>query len=508
MPTYVAVDLGSDSGRVLAGEFDGEGLRVSEVHRFANVPVRVLGGLHWDVLRLLAEIRTGIARAAAEHPIVSVGVDAWGNDFGLLDRDRRLLANPRHHRDPYTMGLTSLVSSQEQYEVTGVQPLPINTSCQLLAHAGSPLLDVAERLVMVPDLFTLWLSGEVLTERTIASTSQLLDARTGQWAGELITGLGLSPRLFDGEVVEPGTVAGPLRDDSGRPGEAVVIAVAGHDTASAVAALPVGSSGAESLLGLSGTAGVVGYVSCGTWSLVGVETTEPITTPRAREAGFTNEGGVLGTNRFLRNLNGLWLLQECRRAWGSAASYADLVAEAETAPPFGPLIDPTHLGFLKPEDMPTRVAEFCRASGQPVPEGRAAMVRCILESLACSYRLVLEQAEDLTGRRVEAVHLVGGGAASDTLCRLTADIGGRPVLAGPVEATGIGNLLIQVMAHGGIGSLGELREVVHGSYPPRIYPPASRREPHEDTYVRFCRLTAIDNFWSKVASRRSPTTDG
>jgi rhamnulokinase len=504
VPTYVAVDLGAESGRVLAGEFDGERLVVGEAHRFPNMPVRVLDGLHWDVLRLLAEVRTGIERVAAERRITGVGVDAWGNDFGLLDRDQRLVANPRHHRDPYTAGLTSLVSSQEHFEVTGVQPLPINTSCQLLAHAGSPLLDAADRLVMLPDLFTLWLSGETLTERTIASTSQLLDARTGRWADDLIARLGLPPHLFDGEVVEPGTIVGPLRDESGRPGEAVVVAVAGHDTASAVAALPVGSGGS----GSGGSSGVVAYVSCGTWSLVGVETAGPITTPESRLAGFTNEGGVLGTVRFLRNLNGLWLLQECRRSWGSRASYADLVAEAAAVPAFGPLIDPAHLGFLKPEGMPDRVAAFCRATGQPVPESRAAIVRCILESLACSYRMVLEQAEELTGRPVAAVHLVGGGAANDTLCRLTADIGGRPVLAGPVEATGIGNILVQVMAHGGIGSLEELREVVRRSFPPRTYPPTSDREPYDATYARFCQLTAVDNFWRKVTSQRSPTTDG
>ncbi|MEW9531959.1 rhamnulokinase family protein [Microbispora sp. NPDC049125] len=496
MPTYVAVDLGADSGRVLAGEFDGERLAVSEAHRFANVPVRVLGGLHWDVLRLLADVRDGIARVAADRRITSVGVDAWGNDFGLVDRDLRLLANPRHHRDPYTAGLTDLVSSQEQYEVTGVQPLPINTACQLLAHVTSPLLGAADRLVMLPDLFTLWLSGEVLTERTIASTSQLLDARTGRWAGDLISRLGLPTRLFGGDVVEPGTVAGPLLDDSGRPGAARVVAVAGHDTASAVAALPVTPS-----------SGSAGYISCGTWSLVGVETGAPITSRESRLAGFTNEGGVLGTVRFLRNLNGLWLLQECRRAWGTRASYADLVAEAATSPAFGPLIDPGHLGFLEPGDMPARVAAFCRSTGQPVPEGRAETVRCILESLACSYRLALEQAEALTGLPVEAVHLVGGGAASDTLCQLTADLGGRPVLAGPVEATGIGNLLVQVMACGGLGSLADLREVVRRSFPPRPFVPDGRREPYEAAYERFRLLTGIDSFWSKVA-QTSLTTDG
>jgi rhamnulokinase len=499
VPAYVAVDLGAESGRVLTGEFDGERLSVREVHRFANRPVRILDDLHWDVLSLLAETRRGIALAASRSRVTSVGVNAWGNDFALLDRGRRLLANPRHHRDPYASGLMGLVSSQEHYEVTGVQPMPTNTACQLLAHAGSPLLEAADHLAMLPDLFTLWLSGETLTERTIASTSQLLDARTGRWSSGLIARLGLPRRLFAQPIVEPGTVAGPLRGEgpggTGGPDGITVVAVAGHDTASAVAALPVSS-------------GSVGYISCGTWSLAGLEIDRPITTRDARLAGFTNEGGVMGTVRFMRNLNGLWLLQECRRVWGARISYADLVSEAAAAPPFGPLIDPDHPGFLQPGDMPARIAAFCLSTGQSPPANRAQTVRCVLESLACSHRWALEQAEFLSDRRVEAVHLVGGGASSDTLCRLTADFGGRPVLAGPVEAVGIGNLLIQVMADGRIGSLTELREVARRSFRPRLFVPDDVREPYEIAYSRFRQLTGISRFWSKAAPTVSTRADG
>ncbi|WP_329082307.1 MULTISPECIES: rhamnulokinase [unclassified Streptosporangium] len=487
MPVYVAVDLGPESGRVLTGEFDGERLAVREVHRFANRPARVLDGLYWDVLGLLTQARGGIALAAARGRLTSVGVSAWGGDFALLDRDGRLLANPRHHLDPYTSGLAGLVSWQDHYELTGVHPGPGTTACQLLAHAGSPLLEAADHLAMMPDLFTLWLSGEMLAERTIASTSQLLDARTGRWAGSLVTRLGLPRHLFADRLTEPGTVAGPLRGESGGngrgPGATMVVAVAGHDAASATAALPVSS-------------GSVGYISFGPRSLAGLELDAPVTSREARMAGFTNEGGVTGTVRFTRALNGLQLLQECRKAWGVRTSYADLVAEAATAPAFGPLIDPGHPWFLEPGNVPARIAAYCRSTGQTPPAGRAQTVRCLLESLACSYRWALEQAEFLSDRRVEAVHLVGGGASSDTLCRLVADFAGRPVLAGPVEATAVGNLLVQAMADGRVGSLTELREVVRRSFRPRPFPPAGQREPYEIAYSRYRQLTGIDGFWN------------
>ncbi|GAA3413845.1 rhamnulokinase [Streptosporangium vulgare] len=509
MPVYVAVDLGPEGGRVLTGEFDGERLAVREAHRFANRPVRVLDGLYWDVLGLLTQARGGIALAASRGRLTSVGVTAWGGDFALLDRAGRLLANPRHHLDPYTSGLTGLVSWQDHYELTGVRPGPGTTACQLLAHAGSPLLEAADHLAMMPDLFTLWLSGEMLAERTIASTSQLLDARTGRWADSLVTRLGLPHHLFAHRLAEPGTVAGPLRDGSdgsgvgsggvrssrnGRgPGATMVVAVAGHDAASAATALPV-------------SAGSVGYISLGPRSLAGLELDAPVTSRAARLAGFTNEGGVMGTVRFTRALNGLTLLQECRRAWGVRTSYADLVAEAATAPAFGPLIDPGHPWFLEPGDIPARIAAYCRSTGQAPPEDRAQTVRCVLESLACSYRWALEQAEFLSDRRVEAVHLVGGGAASATLCGLVADFAGRPVLAGPVEATAVGNLLVQAMADGRLGSLTELREVVRRSFRPRPFPPAARREPYEIAYSRYRRLTGIDGFWNDAGPGPRPDT--
>ncbi|MFF5248522.1 rhamnulokinase family protein [Streptosporangium sp. NPDC000095] len=501
MPVYVAVDLGPENGRVLTGEFDGERLSVREVHRFANRPVRVLDGLYWDVLGLLTQARGGIALAAARDRLTSVGVTAWGGDFALLDRDGRLLANPRHHRDPYTSGLAGLVSWQDHYELTGVHPGPGTTACQLLAHAGSPLLDAADHLAMMPDLFTLWLSGEMLSERTIASTSQLLDVRTGRWANSIVTRLGLPRHLLADRLTEPGTVVGPLRGESGDSGgnggsgrrggdrngrgraTPMVVAVAGHDAASVAAALPVSS-------------GSVGYVSFGPRSLAGLELDAPVTSREARLAGFTNEGGVMGTVRFTRTLNGLLLLQECRRAWGARTSYADLVAEATAAPAFGPLIDPGHPWFLEPGDMPARIGAYCRSTGQAPPAGRAQTVRCVLESLACSYRWALEQAEFLSDRRVEAVHLVGSAASSDTLCRLVADFAGRPVLAGPVEATAVGNLLVQAMAEGRIGSLTELREVVRRSFRPRPFSPSGQREAYEIAYSRYRRLTGTEGGWN------------
>jgi len=495
VPVYVAVDLGPENGRVLTGEFDGERLSVREVHRFANRPVRVLDGLYWDVLGLLTQARGGIALAAAHGRLTSVGVTAWGGDFALLDRDGRLLANPRHHRDPYTSGLAGLISWQDHYELTGVHPSPGTTACQLLAHAGFPLLDAADHLMMMPDLFTLWLSGEMLTERTIASTSQLLDVRTGHWANSIVTRLGLPRHLLTDRLTEPGTVVGPLRDESGGSGRrggdrngrgraaTTVVAVAGHDAASAAAALPVSS-------------GSVGYISFGHRSLAGLELDAPVTSREARLAGFTNEGGVTGTVRFTRTLNGLLLLQECRRVWGVRTSYADLVAEAAAAPAFGPLIDPGHPWFLEPGDMPARIAAYCRSTGQVPPADRAQTVRCVLESLACSYRWALEQAESLSDRRVEAVHLVGSAASSDTLCRLVADFAGRPVLAGPVEATAVGNLLVQAMAEGRIGSLTELREVVRRSFRSRPMPPSGQREPYEIAYSRYRRLTGTEGGWN------------
>jgi rhamnulokinase len=483
VPTYLAVDLGAESGRVLRGTLDDGRLTVAEAHRFANRPVQLPTGLHWNVLGLYDGVTAGLAAAASVGPVDGIGVDAWGNDFGLLDRSGRLVGNPYHYRDPRTEGMPREAAyragAAELYRVTGTPCLPITTASQLLSMEHSPLLAAAERLMMLPDLFVYWLTGVPVSEETIASTSQLFDLRERRWAVGVIEKLGLPARLFAHDVVSPGTPVGRPR-----PGavdgvdRAVVTAVAGHDTASAVAAVP-GSP-------------PIAYIASGTWCLAGLELPAPVLTEEARRSGFSNELGVAGTVRFLRNGTGLWLLQRCREAWGGVAAptYAELTDAAAEEPVSTTLIDPDDPRFLTHGDMPARIEAFCREAGQRPPSGRAAMVRCILDSLACRQRQTLERAESLAGVRVGEVHLVGGGAASEVLCQLTADVIGRPVLAGPVEATGVGNLLVQAWAAGEIGSLAELRSVVSRSMPPRRHTPGPGRERAQEAYGRFDALLA------------------
>lgn len=485
MPRYVAVDLGAESGRVVAGDFDGERLAVHEVHRFPNRPFHAGQDLTWDLDALYRETVDGLSRAAAGRTDVrSVGVDGWGSDFGLLDADDRLLAAPWHHRTARTAGtvreLRSLVDAQQLYDVTGTQFLPITTACQLLAMRGTGVPERAERLAMLPDLVAGRLSGTRCTEPTIASTSQLWDVRRGGWAMPVVEALGLPAHLFGAPVVPTGTALGALREGPGRDREVTVTAVAGHDTACAVAAVP-------------GTGDGEGFVSCGTWSVVGMETPAPITTARARAAGFSNELGVGGRIRFLSNVNGLWLLQEARRVWARGADplgYAELAGMAATATAYRSVIDPDHPSLLSPGDVPRSIAALCRATGQPVPDDAAATVRCILDSLACKYRWVLERASALTGRPLRTVHVVGGGAANALLCRLTADQTGVPVVAGPVEATAIGNLLVQIMADGGLDGLEQARALVRGSVGLRRHEPAADRTGAEAGYARFGEVMA------------------
>ena len=479
MPVFLAVDLGAETGRVLRGALDSGRLEVREVHRFVNRPVLLPQGLHWDVLALFADLSAGLTAALAERGrdrVGGIGIDAWGNDFALLDRDGRLIGNPWHYRDRRTEASAKLVAERIDpavlYRTTGTATLPINTTSQLVAMEGSPQLAVAERLAMLPDLFGYWLSGELVTEQTIASTGQLLDVGTRRWATGVIQALDIPGRLFDSDVVAPGTQVGALLADRRVP----LWAVAGHDTASAVAAVPAAT-------------GSFGYISSGTWSLTGLELPAPVLTEVARLAGFSNEAGVDGTIRFLRNGTGLWLLQRCRAAWGSPP-YGDLVAAAGTAPAFRSLLDPDAPCLVAPDDMPARLAELCRASAEPAPVDRAAMVRCVLDSLACKHRWTLERAEALAGVRAEVVHIVGGGAANPLLCQLTADLTGRLVLAGPVEATAVGNLLSQARAAGELSSLAEMRQVVRDSLPPRRFEPRSSAAT-DAAYHRF--LTLLDS---------------
>jgi rhamnulokinase len=436
MGAYAAVDLGASSGRVMLARVGPGELTVREAHRFANRPVRVAGTLHWDVLGLYREILDGLRAAGAAD---SIGIDSWAVDYGLLDASGALIGNPVHYRDGRTDGVmarvTDAIGADTLYDVSGLQFLPFNTVYQLLSSA---LPAQARTLLMIPDLLAYWLTGATGAEATNASTTGLYDVRAGDWAYPLISRLGLPRDLFP-PLRRPGSSVGTLRAEvaaeTGLPASVPVTAVGSHDTASAVFAVPAADDR-------------FGYVSCGTWSLAGVELTAPVLTEESRTAGFTNEVGVDGTIRYLRNIMGLWLLQESLRAWDAADSLPALLAAAAEAPPFAALVDPGDQEFLPPGDMPARIAAHCARTGQAPPRGRAETVRCILESLALGHRAAVREASRLSGRPVEVVHVVGGGARNTLLCQLTADACGLPVVAGPVEATAIGNALVQARAHG------------------------------------------------------------
>jgi rhamnulokinase len=484
---FLAVDLGAESGRAVLGRFGGEQITLEEVHRFPNVPVRLPDGLHWDVLRIMGEVRDGIARATRSGArIESLGVDAWGVDFGLLDRDGCLISNPYHYRDSRTEGMDERafdrMPKEEIYETTGIQFMPINTLLQLLAMEGSPLLQAAQRLLLIPDLVNYWLTGEKTCEFTNASTTQLCDARSGGWARDLLDKMRFPGHIF-GEIVPPGTQLGPLlpevAEETGAKGGLPVTAVASHDTASAVVAVPAEGEN-------------FAYISSGTWSLVGVELPQPAIAPEGMHANFTNEGGFGGTTRFLKNVMGLWLLQECRRTWaheGREYSYEELTRLAQAVPAAGPVLDPDHPAFLRPGDMPGRIRRFCRETHQSPPEEPGEVARCVLESLALKYRWVLERAEEITGRRAEVIHVVGGGVKNTLLCQLTADATRRPVQAGPVEATALGNLMVQAYARGYLGSLEEIRAAVRGSsVEVRDYLPKGSEDEWDEAYGRLRRV--------------------
>jgi rhamnulokinase len=462
--THLAFDLGAESGRAVLGALEGDHLTLSEVSRFANGILTLRGRKHWNVFRLFEEMKRALGRCAAAPP-ASVGVDTWGVDFALLGPDGAVLGLPFAYRDPHTAGamasFCARLPAERLYELTGIQLLPINTLFQLEAmrRDRSPLLAAASDLLLMPDLFHYLLGGVKRSEATIASTTQMLSPRTRSWEPEVLAALGLPARLLP-EIVAPGSVIGRLDEalcaETGCP-PVPLVAVATHDTASAVAAVPA-----------SGTRWA--FLSCGTWSLLGVESPRPIMTPAARAANFTNEGGVGGTFRVLKNIMGLWLLQESRRAWGTDVSYAEITAQAAAAPPLRSLVDPDHPDFLAPPDMPTAVRRRCALTGQPAPDTLGALARCILESLALKVRVVLGQLRGLD-REVDCLHLVGGGAQNALLCQLVADATGLPVRAGPVEATAIGNLLVQAQALGRLSSPEELRAVVARSFPTTDYAP-------------------------------------
>ncbi len=486
---YLAFDLGAESGRAVVGAFDGDRLTLTTLHRFANGPVRVLGSLYWDVLRLLGELKAGLAlyRHQVGDGLEGIGLDTWGVDFGLLGRDGQLLANPRHYRDGRTEGMLAQayarVPRDEIYAATGIQFMEINTLYQLLAMklGGDPALESAQALLMMPDLLNYWLTGVRACEFTDATTTQFYDPRARAWARPLLERLGL-PTHFLQEIVPPGAVLGPLHgavaDEVGLQG-AQVIAPATHDTGSAVVAVPARD-------------GDFAYISSGTWSLMGVESPDPVISAESLAYNFTNEGGVLGTFRLLKNIMGLWLVQECRRTWaaqGEELSYDAITALAAQTPAFGPLVEPDAHEFLRPADMPAQMRAFCACTGQRPPESKGATVRCALESLALKYRWVLEKLELMLHRRLTTIHIVGGGSQNRLLCQFAADATQRMVVAGPVEATAIGNVLLQAIALGRIANLAEGREVVRRSFPVESYTPRASAG-WDDAYGRFLALRA------------------
>ncbi|MBV9613574.1 MAG: rhamnulokinase, partial [Acidobacteriaceae bacterium] len=443
---YLALDLGAESGRAILGRLRSGVLSVEEIHRFPNEPVEYAGSLHWDVARLWFEMRRALSMLR-DRRLDGVGVDTWGVDYALLGECGQLLENPYHYRDCRTAGMMEavfrIVPREEIYAQTGIQFMALNTLYQLYAAKRQTprLLAAADRLLTMPDLFHYWLSGNAVCEFTLASTTQMADPRTRLWATSMLERLDLPSRL-PGPLVEPGTIIGSVSPRVG-PGlsSTPVIASASHDTAAAVAAV----------CARNGTA----FLSSGTWSLLGIEVDAPVITPEACRLNFTNEGGVCGTTRLLKNVMGLWLLQGCRRAWseqGTAYEYRELTEIAKQEPPLRHLVDPDYETFLRPENMLSAIDSYCADTDQPKPGSVGAYVRAVLESLALKYRLVVRDLEKLTGQRMEQIRVVGGGSRNQLLNQLTADATGKRVLAGPVEATALGNIGVQMLATGATAS--------------------------------------------------------
>jgi rhamnulokinase len=483
---YLAVDLGAESGRTILGALDEDKLTLTETHRFPNGPMRLNDGIHWDVLRLWGEIKSGIAATIKKGTqLDGVGLDTWGVDFALLDRNHSLLSNPFHYRDVRTDGILEsafqCMPRAEIFSHTGVQFMQINTLYQLFAMSlqKSPLFDVAKSFVMIPDLFNFWLSGEITNEFTDATTSQCLDPRTRTWAAPVLDALNIPTHLFR-PVTEPGTSIGTIlpqiAEETGAGGVRIVVPAC-HDTGSAVAAVPARNQD-------------FAWISSGTWSIMGAEVREPSLSEKALGYNFTNEGGVFGTWRLSKNIMGLWHVQECKRTWarqGDDLSYDEITRLASEARPFLAVIDPDDNRFLRPGDMPERIRKYCQDTNQAVPQTKGEVIRVALESLALKYRWVLERLEELAGKEFSPIHIIGGGTRNRLLNQFTANATDRVVVTGPVEATAIGNVLMQAIGLGHLTSLAEARAVVGASFEVEEYQPA-RQDDWDETYSRLLKL--------------------
>jgi rhamnulokinase len=482
---YLAFDLGAESGRAMLGRLEAGIVRIDELHRFPNTPIAKAGALRWDVDALWREMRHALS-VAGDTELSGIAVDTWGVDYALLDRQGTLLENPYHYRDARNVSAMAdalrIVPGEEIYATTGVQLMPINTIFQLFAASRQTpaLIDAAHRFVMIPDLFNYWLTGEMFCEYTDASTTQLINPRTRTWAADLMERLNLPARLA-APIVEAGSIIGSIRRDvagsalAGTP----VVASASHDTASAVAAITA----------RDGTA----FISSGTWSLVGTELDEPVLTPRAMLLNFSNEGGVEGTTRLLKNVMGLWLLQGCRRSWAQQDrrfTYAELMDAANREPGFGHLIDPDDSSFANPDDMTDAIDRFCLRTDQPVPSTPGSYARAVFDSLALKYRLVIRDLQSVIERPIERIRVIGGGSHNALLNQLTADATGLPVVAGPAEATALGNVAVQMLATGAVASLAEARGIIDRSFPTAVFTPRDVDEwnRHATRFQQYCGL--------------------
>ena len=480
---YLAVDLGAESGRTMVGTFEGNRLSLTETHRFPNGPVRLPDGMHWDVLRLWSEIKTGIGISAAklDKNIKSIGIDTWGVDFALLDRQGALLANPFHYRDERTDGMLEeafrRMPRAEIFSNTGIQFMQLNALYQLLAMSlgNSPLFEVARTFLTIPDLFNYWLSGEITNEFTNATTTQCFDPRKRDWATPVLAAMNIPTKMF-GLITESGTALGTVLPHVAAEigaGDIQVVLPACHDTGSAVVAVPAQNQD-------------FAWISSGTWSIMGAEVHEPSVSDKALEYNFTNEGGVFGTWRLSKNIMGLWLIQECKRTWagrGENLSYDEMTRLAAEARPFLAVIDADDSRFFHAGDMPDRIQKFCVETNQTVPQTKGEILRVALEGIALKYRWVLERLEELTGKHLDPIHIIGGGTKNRLLNQLAADATCRPVVAGPVEATALGNILMQAVGMKHLGSLADAREVVRLSFQPEIYEPKQASE-WEEAYSR------------------------
>ena len=486
---FLAFDLGAESGRAVVGHLENSRLSIEEVHRFPNGPVQVGNSIYWDLLRLWSEIQIGLGHATTQagENLISIGLDTWGVDFGLLDEQDNLLGNPYHYRDNRTNGMMDevlkIVPRAIIYETTGIQFMQLNSLYQLFAmvQANSSMLKSAQTFLNIPDLLNFWLTGHRVSEFTIATTTQCYNPHTATWAYPLLEQLGIPGHIFQ-EIVSPGTILDrilPAIASISGCNRIPVIASAGHDTASAVAAIPTSSPDYI-------------YISSGTWSLLGTEITQPIITAKALAYDFTNEGGVYGTIRLLKNIMGLWLIQECRREWrrrGNTYSYDDLTQMAASVPPSSqnPLIWPGDSRFLSPGDMPTRIQAYCSETRQSIPQAPGAITRCVLESLALEYRRISSQIEDLLNRSLPVIHIIGGGSRNRLLNQLTADATGKIVISGPAEATAIGNILVQAIATQKIESLAEGRAIVRQSFEVSTFEP-QHSNIWDELYERYLKL--------------------